>query len=330
MAQGIMRSWRFHEFGHIENLRMEDVDMPTPTGDEVLVKMKYAGLNPADKFLIMGLYQGCAEPPYSVGRDGCGEVVQTHADSKFQEGDLVITPSATVGINRDGTLADYLVLPEDHLAHLPDWWSPEEGAAGTKVFLTCWQALSDASNLQPGENAVVTGASGGIGLAGLAVAKEMGANTIAVSRGQEKVAKLKELGADHVLDTDDPDIVARIKNLGGADVMLDIVGGDFLTKCIDMANPYGRICIIGALAGIKCEIRPVEIIFKRLQIHGMQVSLYKAHESQRALKELLAVLEPNKIALAIDKIFPFEEVQEAFEHMRHGPIGKVLVGPINE
>ena len=60
------------------------------------------------------------------------------------------------------------------------------------------------------------------------------------------------------------------------------------------------------------------------------MSLYKAHESQRALKELLAVLEPNKIALAIDKIFPFEEVQEAFEHMRHGPIGKVLVGPINE
>lgn len=323
-----MKSWRFREFGRIDQLKLEEVEIPVPTGDEILVRMKFAGLNPADKFLIMGLYQGCAQPPYSVGRDGCGEVIQTHQNSKFSIGDLVITPSATVGINRDGTLAEYLVLPEDHFAPLPGWWSPEDGAAGTKVFLTCWQALSDASNLQPGENVVVTGASGGIGLAGLALAKAMGANTIAVSRGTTKADRLKELGADHVLDTNDPDIVAKIKDLGGADVVLDILGGDFLAKCIDMANPYGRICIIGALDGINCEFSPVEIIFKRLQIHGMQVSLYQAAESQRALKELCAVLEPGKIKVAIDKIFPFEEVQEAFEYMRHGPMGKVLVGPI--
>ena len=325
-----MRSWQFHEFGQIDKLQMEDVDIPTPTGDEVLVKMKYAGLNPADKFLIMGLYQGCAEPSYSVGKDGCGEVIQTPEGSKFKAGDLVITPSATVGINRDGTLAEYLSLPEDHFALLPSWWSPEEGAAGTKVFLTCWQALSDAAHLQPDETVLVTGASGGIGLAALAIAKEMGATTIAVSRGVKKAAQLKKLGADCVLDTEDPDIVANVKELGGADVILDIVGGDFLSKCIDMANPYGRICIIGALAGINCEISPVGIIFKRLQIHGMQVSMYKADESQRSLKELLAVLEPNKVALKIDKIFPFEEVQEAFEYMRYGPLGKVLIGPIDE
>ncbi len=325
-----MRSWRFCEFGHINNLRNEEVDIPVPADDEVLIRMKYAGLNPADKFLVMGLYPDCAAPPFSVGRDGCGEVVENQNGSRFDTGDLVVIPSATVGINRDGTLAEYLVLPEDHLAPLPEWWSPEEGAAGTKVFLTCWQALSDSAHLQPGENVVVTGASGGIGLAALALAKAMGANTIALSRGNEKATKLKALGADHVLNINDPQIVARVKELGGGDVMMDVVGGNFLCKCIDMANPFGRICIIGALSGIKCEISPLDIIFKRLQFHGIQVSMYTADESQRALKELVAVLAPGKVKLAIDKIFPFGRVQEAFEHMRHGPMGKVVVGPIDE
>ena len=97
-----------------------------------------------------------------------------------------------------------------------------------------------------------------------------------------------------------------------------------------MTNTFGRICIVGALGGVNCEINPVQIIFKRLQIHGMQVSMYKAVEAQQALKDLLKVLMPTKARLLIDKIFPFDQVQEAFEHMRRGPMGKVIVGPIGD
>jgi NADPH2:quinone reductase len=326
----VMKSWRFHEFGHIGNLMMEEVEIPAPADDEVLIKMEYAGINPADKFLIMGLYQGASEPPYAVGRDGCGTVVEVGRDSKYKAGDQVITPSAPVGINREGTLAEYVVLPDDQVYMLPGWWTPMDGAAGTKVFLTCWQALSDAARLQPGETVVVSGASGGIGLAGLALAKAMGARTIALTRGTAKSEKLLQLGADHVCDTNDPDIVRKIRALGGADVIIDVVGGDFLAKCIEMANPYGRIGVVGALGGIKCEIDPVQMIFKRLQINGMQVSLYEAAESQRAMAGLLKVLAPGKVKILIDKVFPFSQVQEAFEHMREGPMGKVIVGPIGE
>jgi NADPH:quinone reductase len=326
----MMKSWRFHEFGHISNLKMEEVAIPVPEADEVLIKMQYAGVNPADKFLIMGLYPGASEPPYAVGRDGCGTVVEAGKDSKYKQGDQVITPSAPVGINREGTLAEYLTLPDDQVYPLPDWWTPMEGAAGTKVLLTCWQALSDAANLQAGETVVVSGASGGIGLAGLALAKAMGAKTIALSRGTAKQENLLQLGADHALDIGDPDIVPKIRALGGADVIIDVVGGDFLAKCIEMANPYGRIGVIGALGGIKCEIDPVPIIFKRLQINGMQVSLYEAAESQAAMNALLKVLEPGKVKILIDKVFPFDQVLEAFEHMRGGPMGKVIVGPIGE
>ncbi|MBT7954899.1 MAG: zinc-binding alcohol dehydrogenase family protein [Rhodospirillaceae bacterium] len=326
----MMKSWRFHEFGHISNLKLEEVEIPKPTDDEVLIKMLYAGVNPADKFLIMGLYQDASEPPYAIGRDGCGTIVEVGANSKYNIGDQVIMPSAPLGINREGCLAEYVTLPDNQIYLLPEWWSPEEGAAGTKVFLTCWQGLNDVAHLQPGESVTVTGASGGIGLAGMVLAKAMGAKTIGLTRGTDKRGRLLELGFDHVCDTDDPDIVETINSLGGADVILDVVGGDFFGKAIKMANADGRICVIGALGGVKSEISPIEIIFKRLQIYGLQVSLYDADESQRALKELLGVLEPNKGKILIDKIFPFDQVHEAFEHMRHGTMGKVIVGPIGD
>tara|TARA_B100000315_G_scaffold257042_1_gene304579 strand:- start:180 stop:1166 length:987 start_codon:yes stop_codon:yes gene_type:complete len=324
----MMKSWRFHEFGPIGNLKMEEIERPVPTDDEVLIKMEYAGINPADKFLIMGLYQDASEPPYAVGRDGCGTIIETGVNSKYNIGDKVIMPSAPLGINREGCLAEYVTLPDNQIYLLPNWWSPEEGAAGTKVFLTCWQGLHDAAHLQPGETVAITGASGGIGLAGMVLAKVMGAKTIALTRGSDKREQLLELGFDYVCDIHDPDIVETIRALGGADVILDVVGGDFFAKAIAMANPYGRICVIGALGGIKSVVDPIEIIFKRLQIQGLQVSLYEAADSQRALKELLDVLEPSKGKILIDKIFPFGQVQEAFEHMRHGPMGKVIVGPI--
>jgi NADPH:quinone reductase len=324
-----MKAWRFHEFGHIRNLKLEEVPVPVPADDEVLIRMEYAGLNPADKFLVMGRYPGASEPPYAVGRDGCGTVVAAGRASAYAIGDRVITPSAPVGINRDGTLAEFVALPDDQIYPLPAWWTPADGAAGTKVFLTCWQALSDAAHLKPGETVVVSGASGGIGLAGLALARAMGARTIALTRGDAKRDRLLALGADHVCDTTDPGLVDRVKALGGGDVILDVVGGAFFARCVDMANPLGRICVIGALGGVECVLDPVQMIFKRLQIHGMQVSLHEAPEMQRGMRELLQVLAPGRVRIPIDRVFPFDHVQEAFEHMRHGPMGKVIIGPID-
>jgi NADPH2:quinone reductase len=328
-----MYAWRFHEFGHIRNLQMEEVEIPEPEQDEVLVKIEYAGLNPADAFLVMGRYPGAGDPPFSVGRDGCGRIADAHSTGKFKVGDRVVFTGATVGITRDGTLAEYVAIPEGELALLPHWWSPEDGAAGTKVFLTCWQALADSAKLKAGETVLITAATGGIGLAALALSKAMGAKTIAsglldLSGSSEKGAKLLKLGADNVCDANDPAITDKIDKLGGADIVLELVGGDSLPRSLAMLNPFGRVCIIGALGGTRSEINPLDILFKRAQIHGIQVSMYSEAESQRAFEALCQVLERDKKKLLIDKIFPFEQVQEGFEYVRHGPMGKVVVGPV--
>jgi NADPH2:quinone reductase len=200
MTTSTMYAWRFHEFGHVKNLQIEEVEIPTPAEDEVLVKIDYAGLNPADAFLVMGRYPGAGEPPFSVGRDGCGQIADANSTDRFEVGDRVVFTGATVGITRDGTLAEYVAIPEGELALLPHWWSPEDGAAGTKVLLTAWQALSDTAKLKAGETVLLTAATGGVGLAALTLSKAMGARTIAtgfleLSGSPEKGTRLLELGA---------------------------------------------------------------------------------------------------------------------------------------
>lgn len=325
-----MKSWRFHEFGSIGNLRLEDVPVPAPSPEECQVQMEYAALNPGDRLLVMGRYPTAARPPFSVGRDGCGRIATPDAAGRFRRGERVVFLRSTVGIERDGTLAEFATVPAAHLARIPDWWSPEDGAAGPHVLLTAWQALHDAAGLKPGETVVISGASGGIGTAAMILAKAMGATVIALSRSPEKRARLLELGADHALESGGGDLAARVQALGGADVVVDSVGGDFLPQALEMANPYARICVIGALGGTKSVIDPTQLIFKRLQVHGILVALYSDEGVQQAWHSVHEVIRGTQARIPIDSVFPFGDVPQAFERLRRGPMGKVVIGPIGQ
>ena len=324
-----MKSWRFHAFGSIGNLRMEEIAVPVPQRDECLVQMEFAALNPGDRLLVMGRYPTAAKPPFSVGRDGCGVIAAPDAGGRFREGDRVVFLRSIVGIERDGTLAEYATVPAAHLAPIPEWWSPQDGAAGPHVLLTAWQALHDAAQLRAGETVLISGASGGIGTAALILAKAMGAKVIALSRSPDKRARLSELGADHVLDPG-CDAVGAVRALGGANVVVDSVGGDFLPQALKMANPYGRICVIGALGGTTSPIDPTQLIFKRLQLHGILVAMYSDEGVQNAWSSVHEVIHRAHARVPIDSVFAFGEVPQAFERLRRGPMGKVVIGPIGQ
>jgi NADPH:quinone reductase-like Zn-dependent oxidoreductase len=323
-----MKSWQFDEFGSIENLKLTEVDRPQPAAEEALIKLHYAGLNPADKFLVMGRYPGAGTPPQSVGRDGCGEVVIPGNSGRFEAGQMVVLLRSEVGISRNGTLAEFVTVPESSLAPLPEFWTPAEGAANPLVLLTNWQALILAAQTKANETVVITGASGGIGTSCLILSKAIGARTIALSRSEEKRTKLLEMGADHVLDVNDEKLVEKVQDLGGADVVIENICGSFFNTSLKMANHKGRICIIGALGGIKAEMNPLLILFKRLQVHGIQVGDYTDVEVQHAWKGIVTALSSTGTSVPIDKEFTFEEVQEAFAYMRLGPMGKIIIGPI--
>ena len=325
-----MKSWRFHKFGVFDSLQIDEVPIPEPDSQNCIVKIDYAALNPADRLLIMGWYPTSAIPPFSVGRDGSGAVVATAEGSRFKEGDQVVCLRSIIGIERDGTLAEYIRVPEAHLAPRPDWWGARDGAAGPHALLTSWQALSEVSALKKDENVLITGASGGIGTAALILAKAMGANVIALSRSAEKRSKLNDLGADIVLDPGDDELIKKIKTNGGCDVVIENVCGELLNSILKTCNPYGRVCIIGALGGTAATIEPTRLIFKRLQIHGIQVAMFSDSGVQKAWSNVVHTIEPLQAKIPIDSIFPFDQVPEAFDRLRHGPFGKVLIGPVSK
>jgi NADPH2:quinone reductase len=210
-----MRAWLMDSYGGVEKMRMAEVDDPSPAAGEALLAIRYAALNPADAFLAEGQYPAKPKMPHILGRDGVGKVLAVGPGvNNVAVGNTVGILRCEVGVNAWGTLAQKTVAPADSLAPVPDGWSEEEMAAAPLVFLTAWQALTQWSDPpappEAGQTLLVTGASGGVGVASVLLGKSMGLTVAALSRSAEKSARLKELGADFVFNPGEPGVRKRI------------------------------------------------------------------------------------------------------------------------
>lgn len=161
-----MRAWRFHETGDIKNLVLEETDAPVPGQGEVLVKLKCAALNPADRYLVQGQYPRAGAPPFTPGRDGSGIITQAAPGGHFKARDKVCILGGLTGVSKPGTLAEYCVVPEEWLAPVPPNWTFEQAAAAPLVHLTAWRALMVCGGLTAADTVLITGASGGGGHGG--------------------------------------------------------------------------------------------------------------------------------------------------------------------
>lgn len=328
-----MRAWRFHEFGDIANYAIVDVAEPEPGDGEVLIRLRYASLNPADRLLIEGKYPGAGDLPLTVGRDGSGTVEKSGEGSRFKAGDEVIVLRSEIGITRQGTLAEFVAPPESVVAHLPKGWTMEEGAAAPLVYLTAWKALVVQGGLRKGQSVLVTGASGGVGIASVQLAKALGAKVIALSRSEEKRRRLEELGADAALDDGASDLSQKVRAaLGGKgpDVVIENLGGARLDQHIGIANLNARVMVIGLLAGRISEINLGQVLFKQVRIEGVHVGKLVPTQAQDAWRRIVDTLVAIGARPIVDKIFPMGQVQEAFEHLAGEHMGKVLVEVASE
>ncbi len=323
-----MKAWRFSEFGDIKNFAMTECPEPDPGEDELLIRLDYAALNPADRLLIEGTYPGAGALPLTVGRDGSGVVAKVSEGSWFNEGDRVIVLRSEIGITRQGTLAEYVTAPESVVASLPEGWSMEEGAAAPLVYLTAWKALKTQGNLQAGENVLVTGATGGVGVAAVQLAKALGAKVVALSRDEAKRAQLLALGADAAVDSSAADLEAQVQEAfggSGADLIVDNLAGPYVQKYLNMANLNARIMVIGLLAGPVTEIMLGLLLFKQARIEGVHVGKFAPADAQAAWVEIVRTLDAAQARPLIEQVFPMGDVQEAFGQLRGGHMGKILV-----
>lgn len=322
-----MLAWRFHETGDIANLRLEETPPPEPQDDEALIALHAAALNPADRYLVQGQYPRAGAPPFTPGRDGAGIVIKPASSGKFKKGDAVLVLGGLTGISKQGTLAEYCVVPEQWLAPAPEEWSVEQAAAAPLVHLTAWRALVVCGRLTPEDTVLITGASGGVGTAAVMLAHALGARVIALSRSEEKRKSLEALGADIALDSASPTLEKDIRAATDQPVSLVIetLGGPYLEKCVKIAAAHGRILVLGLLADLHAKIPIALLIHKNLRLQGMSVSAFTAEEAQEAWREILACYAHTGKRPLISRVFSFEQVQEAFAHLHNGPLGKVVI-----
>jgi NADPH2:quinone reductase len=325
----MMRAWLLDELSGVETLRLAEAPDPVPGPGEVLLRMRFAALNPADAFLAQGLYPAKPAMPHVLGRDGVGEVIAAGPGvDHVRAGEILGILRSEVGVTKWGTLAEKTIASVASVTPVPPGWSLEEMAGAPLVFLTAWQALtqwnSPPAPPPAGSVLLVTGASGGVGVASVLLGKSMGLKVVALSRSAEKGAKLRELGADFVFAPDDPALVKSIKSAVKAiDIAIDNVGGALFNSVVATLGYGGRISVVGRSGGGVPEFNTASLFFKRNRIGGVSVGDYTPDQSQEAWRKLLGCLDGKRPV--VDAVFPSDQVRGAFARLAEGPMGKVLV-----
>ena len=328
-----MRAWLMDSYAGVEQLRLGEMPDPQPGPSEVRLKLRYAALNPADAFLAQGLYPAKPSLPHILGRDGVGdvEVVGSRVEN-MRVGDTVGILRCETGVEMPGTLAEKVVVPMESLVKTPAGWSLEEMAGAPLVFLTAWQALTQWSDppAPPPERSIIliTGASGGVGVATMLLGKSMNLTVVGLSRDADKRAKLKALGTDHVFDPADKDLRRSISaaiSPRKVDLAIDCVGGKLLPQVIALLDYGGKISVVGRSGGTVPEFNTATLLFRRIRMGGVSVDDYTAQAAHAAWKEIVDRLDAIGQRPLVDSIVSFEEVKKGFARLAQGPMGKVVV-----
>lgn len=238
--------------------RLVEADVPSPGPGQVLIKVGAAAINFADVMQSRGRYPGGPKPPYLAGYEAAGEVVAVGEGASFETGQKVI------GFGR-GAFADYMVAPSAMTRPLPTGWSEAKGAALWTSWYTAAGALKQLGEVQAGEWVLIHAAAGGVGQAATKLAKHFGANVIATASSAAKLELARAAGADVLVNYAEQDFVAAVKeatNGQGADLILEMVGGETYRKNFEAARPQGRIVVYGLSSGERASIDNHELIFE--------------------------------------------------------------------
>ncbi len=324
-----MRAWLLDEFSGIGAIRLGDAPDPAPKVGEVVLRMHYAGLNPADRYLAEGQYPAKPALPHVLGRDGLGTVVAVGPEvTGLAVGDRRVVLRGEAGVQRAGTFAERVAVPVRSLVEVPPGWDEPEAAGATLVYLTAYQALTMWGELPASSLVLVTGASGGVGVASLQLALAMGYAVVALSRSEEKRERLRQLGASLCLDPAQPGWRAALKNALAprrVDLAIDNIGGALLPEVIDTLGDAGRVSLVGRLAGPIPSFNTASLFFRRLRMGGVFVGANTNAESHAGWQRALTLLARTNAHPLVDSVYPFANLPDAFARLAAGPMGKVLI-----
>ncbi|WP_394003259.1 NAD(P)H-quinone oxidoreductase [Luteimonas sp. WGS1318] len=307
--------------GAADALYPVQVPRPVPKAGEVLIRVRAAGVNRPDIVQRLGKYPPPGAPA-TIGLEVAGEVV--HGAGRWREGDRVC---ALLG---GGGYAEYAVADARHVLPIPDGLDWVHAAALPETVFTVYANVFEHGALQPGEWLLVHGATSGIGVAAIQMARAAGAHVIACSRGADKAARTRALAADVSVDTSTMDFGAIAKEHGGIDVALDMVGAATLTATLDALNPKGRIVYIAALGGAVLEVPVMQLMQRQAVLTGSTLRSRSADEKARLAVAVERVVWPwiaeGRVNAIVDRTFPLAEAAAAHVYLEAGDhVGKVML-----
>ena len=301
------------------------VATPRPGPGQVLVRTAAAGVNRPDVLQRRGFYPPPAGAPDTLGLEVAGEVADLgEGAGRWRPGDRV---TALLG---GGGYAEYAVVDARHALPVPAGLGWAEAAALPETVFTVFTNVWEGGRLQPGETLLVHGATSGIGVTAIQMAKAYGARVIATGRGADKAEAARRLGADVALDASAGDWAAAVREAGGADVVLDMVAGPYFAMNVEAANVGGRIVHIAFQAGPVVELNIQQLMQKRLVVTGSTLRPRGADEKARLAAEVERTAWPwtadGRVRPPIDRTFPLEEAAAAHAHLEAGShVGKVVL-----
>ena len=304
--------------------------VPSPGPEEVLIKVAAAGVNRPDAMQRAGLYPPPPGAPETPGLEASGEIVASGgAVERWQVGDQVTALVA------GGGYAEYCVAPAPQCLPIPSGLDLVEAASLPETFFTVWTNVFDRGSLESGERFLVHGGSSGIGTTAIQMAKAWGAEVFTTAGSAKKCQACLDLGADRAVNYREQDFVAAIKEAtggAGVDVILDMVGGDYVAKNLALLAPDGRLCFIAFLQGSKVEVNLLPILVKRLTVGGSTLRprpvAFKAAIAQNLEEKIWPLIAEDRIKPVIHQTFPLAEAAEAHRLMESSAhIGKIMLVP---
>ena len=314
--------------GGPEVLRVATRPVPLPTAGEVLIRVAAAGVNRPDVLQRMGRYPVPPGASPLPGLEVAGSIaVLGSGVSDWKIGDPVcaLTPG--------GGYAEYCIAPASNCLPLPTGLSALDAASLPETFFTVWSNVFDRAGMRPGETLLVQGGSSGIGVAAIQIARALGHRVYATAGSAEKCAACEKLGAERAINykTEDfGEIVKAATGGKGVDVILDMVGGDYVPRELKALAPGGRIVFIAFLGGVKAEINISDVMLKRLTITGSTLRPrsveFKAKIARALHSKVWPLIESGKIKPVVHATFPLAAAAQAHALMESSAhIGKIVL-----
>jgi NADPH2:quinone reductase len=313
------------EYGGPDVLKVKDLPTPEVSGDEVLIEVKAAGLNRSDVFQREGNYPApkgaSAEIP---GLEVAGTIVKCGPGVKdFKVGDRVCALLA------GGGYAEYVGVREGQCLPIPGDLSFAEAASLPETVFTVWSNVFERGSLKSGETLLIHGGNSGIGITGIQIAHALGSKVIVTVGSDEKGQNCLELGADSYINYKTQNFETELQD-EGVDVILDMIGGDYLAKNINILNPEGRLVHINAVSGSRVDLDIWKVMTKRLTVTGSTLRSreyeFKKQLAKEVQKNVWPLIESGKFRTVIYKTFPLSEAAEAHRLLEDGShTGKIIL-----